>query len=189
MYLDDAVKATAAFEGRVHWMYLDSKEGVTVGVGQYIPTAQDAPLYPFRRPNAEAASKDEILAEYESVRQMAPGHVAMAYRRSTSLLLTDDDIDQILRRTMAQCVTDLAALFPGFHDYPDQAKIALLDMCFNLGITKLRDEYPRFCAMVKDQRWVAASLECNRVGPSRQRNEWTKEQFMLASTADVEEYT
>jgi len=187
MYLDDAVKTTADFEGRIHWMYLDTTKHVTVGVGQMIPTAQAALLYRFRRSNAEYATRDEILAEYETVKRMIPGHVAKAYRRSSSLLLADEDIDQALRKTMSTCVVELASLFPDFHDYPEPAKVALIDMRFNLGLTGLRLDFPDLCRLVEAQRWDAASLECHRIGPSEERNAWTKEQFLLASSTAMEQ--
>ena len=184
MYLDDAVAATASFEGRIHWMYLDTNEQatVTVGVGQMVPTAQAALQYRFRRPNAEVADAAEILAEFARVQQMKPGYSAKAYRRSDSLLLADEDIDHALRQTMAACVADLASLFPDFHDYPEPAKVGLVDMRFNLGLTNLRLKFPKFCKLVKAQRWEAASLECHRIGPSEERNAWTKEQFLLAGS-------
>jgi len=189
MYLDDAVAATASFEGRIHWMYLDTNKQatVTVGVGQMIPNAQAALRYRFRRPNAEVANNDEIVAEFTRVKEMRPGYSAKAYRRSDSLLLADEDIDEALRQTMSDCVVDLASLFPDFHDYPAPAKIALVDMCFNLGLTKLRLDFPKFCQAVKAQRWQAASVECHRIGPSEERNEWTKEQFLIAGSNAMEQ--
>ena len=170
-------------------MYLDTNKQatVTVGVGEMIPNAEAALDYRFRRPNAEFADRAEIIAEFTRVKQMTPGYSAKAYRRSDSLLLADEDIDEALRKTMSECITDLASLFPDFHDYPAPAKVALIDMCFNLGVTKLRLNFPKFCQLVKLQRWEAASLECHRIGPSEERNAWTKEQFLLAGNTAREQ--
>ena len=180
MYLDDAVAAITGFEGRIQWMYLCTADQVTVGTGEMIPTAHAALSYPFRRPNAEFSNAEEILAEFDRVSKMPSGYTAKSYRRSGSLLLADEDIDKALQQTVKTCVSDLASLFPNFHDFPDPAKVALIDMRFNLGFTKLRVEYPKLCQWVKAQRWEAASLECHRIGPSEERNAWAKEQFLLA---------
>lgn len=180
-YIDKAVEVITGFEGRVHWMYLDTVGVVTVGVGQALPTATSALAYPFQRPNAEFASREEILAEYESVKAMPRGKVAKAYRRSTSLLLADDAIDKILRNSIQVGVIDeLRILFASFDSFPDPAKLALIDMAFNLGITKLRRGYPNFCGLVKQQLWQAASSRCHRIGPSDERNAWTANQLLLA---------
>jgi len=186
MYLDDAVQTTAGFEGRIHWMYLDTAGVVTVGVGQAIPTPESALAYPFQRPNAEFASREEILAEYALVKGMLRGNVAKAYRRSTSLLLSDEAIDRTLRNTIATCVAELGQTFPQFHAFPDPARVALIDMAFNLGITKLRRNYPIFCKLVQQQEWAAASSHCHRIGPSEARNVWTKEQFLSAGVIATE---
>lgn len=185
MYLDDAVTAIVGFEDRIHWMYLDTTGNVTVGVGQCLPTPDAALLYPFRRQSAEFATRDEILAQYETVKQMTPGHVPGAYRRFESLLLTDLDIDTILRNTLLRCAVELAALFPDFHDYPDPAKIGLIDMRFNLGLTRLREEFHAFCRAVSERRWDAAAAQCHRIQPSKGRNQWTREQFIHAGSLDA----
>lgn len=182
MYLDDAVAATAGFEGRIQWMYLDTANQVTVGVGEMLLTGHDALFHRFRRPNAEYADRAEILAEFQRVKQMTPGYTAKSYRRSDSLLLADEDIDKALRHAIRSCASDLAALFPDFHEYPDAAKIALIDMRFNLGLTGLRQKFPKLCLLVTAQRWDEASLECHRLDLSDERNAWTKEQFLLAGS-------
>ena len=180
MYLDDAVQATAGFEGRVNWMYLDTTRTVTVGVGQSIQSARQALKYPFQRPDASLASSDEILAEYATVMEMMPGNVAKAYRRSSSLLLNNAAIDTIFRSTVVECAEELVHLFPDFDEYPDPIKVVLIDMDYNLGTTKLRRAYPLFCNAVKNHLWSVAALHCHRIGPAPERNVWTGEQFFRA---------
>jgi GH24 family phage-related lysozyme (muramidase) len=180
-YLDEAVEIIVGFEGRVQWMYLDTVGVVTVGVGQALLTPASALAYPFQRPNAEFASREEILTEYATVKTMPRGKVAKAYRRSTSLLLADAAIDDKLRDTILNCVAELRVLFENFDTFPDPAKLGLIDMTFNLGMTKLRRGYPNFCGFVRQQMWKEASLRCHRTGPSDARNAWTMNQFVLAS--------
>ena len=182
-YLDAAVEIITGFENRIHWMYLDTVGVVTVGVGQALLTPAMALAYPFQRPNAEYATREEILAEYATVKVMPRGRVAKAYRRSTSLLLSDAAIDDKLRDTISNCVMELLALFQNFASFPDAAKLGLIDMTFNLGVTKLRRGYPNFCGFVRQEMWKEAALRCHRIGPSEARNAWTANQFMLAAKA------
>jgi GH24 family phage-related lysozyme (muramidase) len=182
-YLDEAIEIISGFEGRAQWMYLDTVGIVTVGVGQALLTPSSALSYPFQRPNAEFATREEILAEYATVKVMPPGRVAKAYRRSTSLLLADTAIDDKLRESIQNCVADLLILFPKFDGFPDAAKLGLIDMTFNLGITKIRRGYPNFCGFVRQEMWKEASPRCHRIGPSEERNAWTANQFLLAAKA------
>jgi GH24 family phage-related lysozyme (muramidase) len=177
MYLDDAVAKISSFEGRIHWMYLDTRGNVTTGVGQMIPNAISAMEYPFRRSNAELATMDEIAAEFKLVQALKPGLVAAAYRRMSSLLLDDASINIILRATLAESASELSRLFPLFYTYPDPAKVALLDMQFNLGSSKLAHKFSGFCRAVNLLRWPLAAQQCHRLDIAQERNDWTIEQF------------
>jgi GH24 family phage-related lysozyme (muramidase) len=186
MYLDDAVAVLVDFEGRIHWMYLDTDGNVTVGVGEMLPTSADALHLPFLCQNAQLATPAEIVAQFDAVKRMEPGLKPLAYRRFESLLLADADIDAALRATLSRCAGELSALFPDFHEFPDAAKVALLDMRFNLGLTRLRKEYPHFCSSVGQHRWDVAALQCHRIQPDKQRNQWTQEQFIHAGSLDAQ---
>ncbi|HEV8189463.1 MAG TPA: hypothetical protein VGP83_17040 [Pyrinomonadaceae bacterium] len=177
MYLDDAVEQVSIWEGRVHWMYLDTRGNVTAGVGQMLPNIMSAVKLPFRRPNAELAETDEIIADFGIVKALKPGMIAAAYRRSASLLLDDATINITLRATLAESAVELANLFPMFYTYPLAAKVGLLDMHFNLGATKLGHEYTGFCKAVNLQRWSIAAQQCHRKGISDARNDWARKQF------------
>jgi hypothetical protein len=37
--------------------------------------------------------------------------------------------------------------------------------------------------LVQDQNWAGAATQCHRNGPSLQRNDWTRQQFLAASAA------
>jgi GH24 family phage-related lysozyme (muramidase) len=183
MYIDDAITQISGFEGRVHWMYLDTRGNVTAGVGQMLPNAKSATKFPFRRPTAELANPGDILKEFALVKSMKPGLVAGAYRRAESLLLDDPSINAMLHGSLSASAGELAGLFPMFYTYPDAAKVALLDMHFNLGTTKLGHEYTGLCKAVNLQRWPIVSQQCHRMGISAARNDWTAAQFMLCVRA------
>lgn len=183
MYLDDAVTSISGFEGRIHWMYLDTRGNVTVAVGKMLPDAQAAIQYPFRRQTAELAETNEIVEEFALVKAMRPGLVAGAYRRLASLLLDDTAIDQILRLTIGESVSELERVFPQFLGFPDQAKVGLLDMHYNLGLPHLIREFPDFCTAVKGKRWLLAGRFCHRAGINIERNDWTRKQFVTCAQA------
>jgi GH24 family phage-related lysozyme (muramidase) len=180
MYLDDAVTAIGKFEGRIAWMYLDTLGNVTTGIGQMIPTVADALRYPFHKPSGEQAKNSDIEAEYTRVKQMQRGLLARAYRTPDALLLSDDDINYSFKNTLINAAVELTVVFPDYPEYPDPAKVALLDMRYNLGITKLRNEFVNFCAAVRQRRWPVAAQECHRADQPAARNQWAAEQFFLA---------
>lgn len=180
MYLDDAVMAIGKFEGRIPWMYLDTAGNVTVGIGQMIANAGDALRFPFRKANGELANNQDIEREFAIVHAMTKGLVAQAYKRADSLVLMEENINQIFRDTLARCESEIVSHFPEFAQFPDAAKVALLDMDYNLGLTNLRNEFPRFCSAVLTNRWLLASSQCRRAGQPEARNQWTAENFLQA---------
>lgn len=46
-----------------------------------------------------------------------------------AMAILDEDIDV--------CISELQQNFPHFHDYPDPVQETLIDLCFNLGISRL----------------------------------------------------
>jgi hypothetical protein len=112
MYLDDAVKNTEQFEGRVNHMYLDSKGNVTVAVGLMIPTTAAALNLPFKRRGLGQdfpASQLEILDDYNRVKAASVGHVATYYHNAESVILEDAEIDSQLLSWLKGLDQELAA--------------------------------------------------------------------------------
>jgi GH24 family phage-related lysozyme (muramidase) len=64
---------------------------------------------------------------------------------------------------------------------PLPVRLALLDMVFNLGEPKLRKLFVNLRNAVQNRNWLAASEECKRKGPSRERNAYTQDLFLLAA--------
>jgi len=58
----------------------------------------------------------------------------------------------------------------------------LLDMQFNMGINRLRKDFPDFCNAVNSLRWPVAAMQCHRAAVSAARNAWTAEQFVKCGT-------
>lgn len=178
------------FEGNIPHMYLDTGGKVTVGVGEMLPNVAAAQKLAFvRRPDptatpavvAGAATADEIKTDFENVDQQAAGKAAPYYKQFTKLDLPSNVIDTLLNTRVKDFTAQLVANFPDFNSYPDEARAALFDMAYNLGIGKLTSQFPTFCKAVKDKDWAKAATECKRGGIPDDRNAWTKSQFEAAA--------
>lgn len=182
-YLDDSLAHLEIFEGTVPWMYLDTKGFVTVGVGELLASAAKAETLAFVDPDGESSAQDAILDEFNRVSGLVPAKVAAFYRSPTSPVLPHAAIDTLLMNHLNFFDAQLAARFPNYADFPDPAKLGLLDMIYNLGQVGLFQHFPHFMAVVDKQDWLGAAANCHRVGPSQARNDWTRQQFLAAAAA------
>ena len=180
-YLDDSLAHLEIFEGTVPWMYLDTKGFVTVGVGELLANAPKAETLAFADPNGEPSTQDAILNEFNRVSALVPAKVAAFYRSPTSPVLSHAAIDALLMNHLNFFDGQLAARFSNYADFPDPAKLGLLDMIYNLGQVGLFQHFPHFMAAVDKQDWLGAAANCHRAGPSQARNEWTRQQFLAAA--------
>jgi len=180
-YLDDSIAELKIFEGNVPWMYLDTNGYVTVGVGEMLATAARAQSLGFVDISNQPATADAILAEYQRVAALAAGKGKDFYRSPTSPTLPQATIDVILLQHLIFFDGQLQQRFAKYPNFPDPAKLGLLDMIFNLGPAKLFNTYPHFMGYVQNQDWANAATECYRNGPSAERNDWTKQQFLAAA--------
>lgn len=177
---DEIVRDFDRFEGRVPHMYLDTVGLVTVGVGKMLPDAASAQKLPFlRRVDKQPASAIEIAADFHAVRSQPKGLLAGAYKKFTQLELSNAAIDDLLKVTVARFEAELRQRLPAYAGCPAPAKAALLDMAYNLGVDGLL-KFNRLKAAVAAGNWVQAAAECRRNGPSPERNEWTRQQFLAA---------
>jgi GH24 family phage-related lysozyme (muramidase) len=182
-YLDDSIAQLKIFEDSVPWMYLDTNGYVTVGVGEMLPNAARAQSLGFVDINNQPATSSAILNEYQRVSALPPAETADFYCSPTSPTLPPATIDAILLQHLTYFDGQLQQRFASYPNFPDPAKLGLLDMIFNLGPAKLFNTYPKFMGYVQNQDWANAALECYRNGPSAERNDWTKQQFLAAAAA------
>lgn len=178
------------FEGVYSYMYLDTAEKVTVGVGQLLPNAEAAQKLAFvlrasANPPvlARPATPDEIRADFDNVSQQPGGRTASFYKEFTKLDLPDSAIDAVLEAKIEEITKQLCIAFPDFTSYPAEACAAILDMGYNLGVEKLTTAFPSFSRAVRARDWATAAQECERRGPGPDRNNWTKAQLETAASA------
>ena len=174
-------------EGNVEHMYLDTKGNVTVGKGKLLSSGADAAALPFMlRGNETLATEDEIRAEYEVIAAMQSdqGKVASYFEDFTTLTLSQLDIDKLVVEHMRGDLEALLRMFPEFGNYPLPAQIALWDMIYNLGPSRLRNLFPKMRQAILDADWEEAANESHRDGPSVERNQFVFDLFMDAAQED-----
>jgi GH24 family phage-related lysozyme (muramidase) len=183
-YLELSLWKIKEFEGCIPWMYRDTAGKITVGVGLMLPDAEAAAALPFQI-GGVVASQDVIRTEYERVKGLPEGKAAIFYRRSSSPVLAQAAIDANLQEALEGFEGKLREVLKGYDSYPVGAKLALLDMAYNLGPAGLLHGYPRLIAAVEEGRWTDAAADCERHGPSAERNEWTRDQFLGRVTGAI----
>jgi lysozyme len=65
----------------------------------------------------------------------------------------------LLRNDIARCKADLERNFEWFHKLDNERQYALIDMCFNMGITKLC-KFRKMLAAMEVKNWSEASAQC-----------------------------
>ena len=178
------ILAGTGFENDIPYMYLDTEGWVTVGVGQMIPDVNAAKRYQFLKPLGEKATAEDIEQDYKRVRAMPAGKPAETYRVQASLVLSEDYIESILLNKLKECDVALRRHYLRYDTYPEPVKLALLDMVYNLGASKLFGQFAAFEKAVNAQDWRTAATECHRKhrGSTDNRNAWTRHQFLIAET-------
>jgi GH24 family phage-related lysozyme (muramidase) len=132
-WIDDARELIERHEGRRAAMYHDDLGIPTIGVG-----------FNLNRTDARV-QLCAVGADYEQVITLGAS-------------LTDAEIDALLSRDVGSAVNDLSIVLPSFGTLPDQVKVALTDMRFNLGPARFRG-FAHMIAFVRQLSFRAASEE------------------------------
>lgn len=165
-------------EGCISHLYLDTVGKVTVGVGNMLPTSEAAAQLPFFvRDTGSPASEEEIRAEFNRVADKDPARLASWYKQYTNLDLSEEAIDQLLDQRIGDFESGLLRDFEAYDEYPEAAKIGLMDMAFNLGNSGLVNKFPTFTNAARTKDWETCATECQRRDISDERNEEAIELF------------
>src|SRR5580704_1268437 len=181
VYLDVSLAHLEGFEGIVPWMYLDTKGFVTVGVGEMLANASRAQSLGFVDADSQPVAPAVILADYERVSALPRAKLPAFYRAPGSPVLPYPEIDSLLRQHLTYFDEQLSQRFAAYPNFPDPAKLGLLDMIFNLGVIGLFKGFPTLIEHVQKRDWENAATQCHRNGPNPERNEWAKQQFLAAA--------
>jgi len=179
-------KRIELYEGNVPHMYLDSKGYVTIGIGSLIPSVKAAQKLPFVHDKThKKATANEIQTDYNNVlkaNSLKLNFQASYYKRFTHLKLKQNTIDKLFTQHVSNFHTELKRLYPQFNHYPVEVKLILFDMVYNMGITKLKKQFPKFNKAIINMDWHKAANESHRKLPiSSKRNNYVKN--LLLKTA------
>lgn len=168
------------YEGRVEHMYLDTRGYVTVGVGHMMDTAEDAKKVAFvNAASGSPATKKEIEDEYALIKSKPFGsaYPARRFKSFTKLKLTDSTINEVTNKHISSFESELKQIYGAteFNTHPENVKLALFDMIFNLGMPKLKNNYPKFNKYIKAKDYKNAANESNRRGIAAERNQYVKD--------------
>jgi len=171
-----------ADEGCIQHMYLDTRGYVTVGVGHLVRNSEAAKKLRFIcRDSGADATPEQIESDYRSVKRQPPAKVASFYKAATALDLPMTEIEALLNQQIDEFEAGIRARLQKYDQFPDDARKALLDMAFNLGIQGLFKKFPKLIAFAEQEDWEGCAKECRRIGISDARNLATKTMFENAS--------
>ena len=174
------------YEGKIDHMYLDTKGYVTVGIGHLLKDVAAAQTLNFvHQTGGKKATKDEIKTDFETVKKQAKGLFASLYKKHTKLKLSTIDIDKLTDKHIDSFEAELKRIYgtAAFTAFPSDVKLALFDMIFNLGMTKLRTGFPTFNKHIKAKDWAAAAKESKRQDISAARNKYVEDLLNKAAKA------
>lgn len=164
-------------EGNIPWIYKDTENRNTVGVGNLLAKVDDAVKLPFvLRGTTTLASGDEISADWKRVMASPGSRLASSYKALTKCDLPQDDVLRLFERRVDEFSAQLLHYFPDFESWPSGPQLATLDWVFNCGIGALMGT--KFLkAALYAQNWESAAAACNRVKSSQKRNDQTRALF------------
>jgi hypothetical protein len=185
------------WETPILWMYLDSEGLVTVGCGAMLPNAASASVIAFyNNKTRHSATPAEIIAAWTllhtgaSTQKAAAGHGKFSYKhyeKLTDIRITLDTSNQLRDAHISADYAQLQTIYyPGFDSFPDDVKLALFDMIYNLGAGRSKSRhhranglrgYMQMNAAISRGDWATASKTCLRHGIPMARNQMTAALF------------
>jgi GH24 family phage-related lysozyme (muramidase) len=122
-------------EGTVPWMYCDSRGFVTVGVGDKVSCDAAATMPFVDGKGRPVCGEEKRIAWSRVVDSFKPGLDASAYSRVSDLRLPYDFIRRRLAlRVREEFAPIVAKHCPQFVMFPTPAKLALVDIAYNVGV-------------------------------------------------------
>ncbi|MFM2044590.1 MAG: hypothetical protein RLY86_3166 [Pseudomonadota bacterium] len=206
---EEAKAHVAEFESLTKHPYLDSVGKITIGYGFNVDRWQDFQALPLRTPDAsgQLATELEKLTAFLTLRWVAalispppspegeppsPSNrsfgkiTANNYKGLTKVQLPEADSRQILDLKISDFETALIGKFGDLACFPSPAKIALMDMIYNLGATRFSaDRWPNLFDSVSRRNWSEAADRCRRRGVNVERNNRARGLFLDAADAEV----
>ena len=182
------------YEGRYDHLYIDTKGKVTVGVGHLVASEINIAFVTMHKlvnnlPSG-LATLEEKKAEYRTISKQKKNYRAAWYKQYTTLVMSDVDINSQRDKHVDSFYAELTSIYKktngypdDFDNFPEKIQIALFDMIFNLGKTKLKNTFPTLNTAIKTSNWGKAALESNRPDVNASRNNYVRDLFNAAESA------
>ncbi|MDI2595377.1 hypothetical protein POF45_28715 [Pseudomonas sp. 681] len=183
--LESLLPALKNHEGDKDFMYVDSEGNVTTGVGFLLRNEDAAAEYPFVDLDDNPATEEQKRAEWRLIASKYDKnikHTADWYEDFTELYLQGDFIDTKLKALVVGDFAGLSRNFPGFGGFPSAARVAIHDMYYNLGASKLQQKFPSLMAAIARRDWSAAAVESHRTKIGEDRNDYVRDLFLIAAS-------
>jgi len=188
-----------AWEVPVPWMYLDSEGYVTVGCGTMLPNIKSAePINFYHDKTRLPATKSDIDAAWKKIHSNSTKQkkavfskklTARYFKNETDLRLSLTEIHKLRDTHIKSDYLQLKLIYPKFDSFPDNIKIALFDMIYNLGPGHASTPHHKASGLrkfvlmnkaINNSNWADAAKHCHRLGISHKRNLNTKRLFLSA---------
>ena len=103
------------------------------------------------------------IKEYEGFSQLAyeypAGFLTISYGRNLETKgISKEEAEYLLKNDIEQCLKELRGIMNRFDDLPDKAQLVLVDMCYNLGLSKLLN-FENMLDAIDSGNWEKASEE------------------------------
>lgn len=184
----EVVKKIEQYEGRSNHLYLDTKGKVTVGVGHLISSRNAiATVRLYKTKNnlpSQIATMVEKQEEYDNITKLPYGmrYGARSFKSHTTLVMKEIDINSQRDNHINSFYSELCSVYKKSNGYTadfdnlhKNIQLALFDMIFNLGATKLVNIFKKFNSALKDGDWQKAATESNRPDVNSARNQYVKQ--------------
>jgi lysozyme len=103
------------------------------------------------------------IKEYEGfsalVYECTAGYATIGYGRNLEQRgITKEEAEHLLANDIKQCIKELKGIMNKFDDLPEKAQLVLIDMCYNLGLSKLLN-FENMLDAIDARDWEKASSE------------------------------
>lgn len=199
LWEQDAVTFIKNYERLVQYPYLDTKAMITVGYGSNIddsdtfmklPWKLDDPKYGPKAIRKQIEHAYDTLQKYAAEKADKDGNMnvsANSQKDLTRLRLGEDECERLFSKAFAIFKNALSGKFEGFKCFPPGAKIALMDMIYNIGETRFTEgRWPNLFESAETRDWEMAAKESHRKDVDERRNQDTHDKFMQASEDEAE---
>jgi GH24 family phage-related lysozyme (muramidase) len=157
---------TEPLEGLVAWFYQDIIRKITIGWGYLVDDPAYAETLPMRwKTDGRLATRQEIRDEWHRIKQHPEaakwGGWTDAAEALANLRLSREDCERLALERLATMAEELRADYPQWDQWPADAQMASLSMCWAMGSEFVRVYgFTNWDRAVRRQDFAAAALAC-----------------------------